>query len=139
MQKYSGDTHSNKIVQIIIDDIIFRSTNEKLCKDFESCMKKESEISMMEGSITSLNSKSSKRMMRSSSIKSSIQKKLIKKFGLEDVKISKTPMAIITKLDKDEQGKNIDIKLYCSMIDSLLYLTASRPNIMFSFYLCARF
>ena len=48
-------------------------------------------------------------------------------------------MAIITKLDKDEQGKNIDIKLYRSMIDSLLYLTASRSDIMFSVCLCARF
>ena len=45
----------------------------------------------------------------------------------------------ITKLDKDEQSKNIDIKLYCSMIDSLLYLTASRLDIMFSVCLCASF
>ena len=48
-------------------------------------------------------------------------------------------MATTTKLDKDEQGKSVDIKLYRSMIDSLLYLTASRPDIMFSVCLCARF
>ena len=48
-------------------------------------------------------------------------------------------MATITKLDKDEQEKNIDIKLYHSMIDSLLYLTASRPDIIFNVYLCVRF
>ena len=41
-------------------------------------------------------------------------------------------MAATTKLDKDEQGKNVDIKLYRSIISSLLHLTASRPNIMFS-------
>jgi len=35
------------IVQIYVDDVIFRSTNEKLCKDFESCMKEEFEMSMM--------------------------------------------------------------------------------------------
>jgi len=35
------------IVQIYVDDIIFESTNEKLCKDFESCMKEEFEMSMM--------------------------------------------------------------------------------------------
>ena len=39
-------------------------------------------------------------------------RELIKKFGLKDAKISKTPMAITTKLEKDEQGKNIDVKLY---------------------------
>jgi len=43
-------------------------------------------------------------------------KELIKKFGLEDVKISKTLMATTTKLDKDEQSKNVNIKLYHSMI-----------------------
>ena len=48
-------------------------------------------------------------------------------------------MATTTKLDKDEQGINVDIKLYRSMIGSLLYLTASRPDISFSIYLCARF
>ena len=49
-------------------------------------------------------------------------------------------MATATKLDKDnEQGINVDIKLYRSMIGSLLYLTTSRPNIMFSVCLCARF
>ena len=48
-------------------------------------------------------------------------------------------MATTTKLDKDDQGKCVDIKLYRSMIGSLLYLTASRPDIIFSVCLCARF
>ena len=66
-------------------------------------------------------------------------KELIKKFGLEGAKTSKTPMATTTKLDKDEQGINVDIKLNRSMIGSLLYLTASRPDIMFCVCLCAQF
>ena len=48
-------------------------------------------------------------------------------------------MATTTKLDKDEQEINVNIKLYKSIIGSLLYLTASKPDIMFSVYLCARF
>ena len=48
-------------------------------------------------------------------------------------------MSPFTKLDKDENGKKVDEKLYRGMIGSLLYLTASRPNIMFSVCLCARF
>jgi len=48
-------------------------------------------------------------------------------------------MATTTKLDNDEQGKNIDIKLYRRMIDSLLYLMASRPDIMFNVRIYARF
>ena len=48
-------------------------------------------------------------------------------------------MSTTTKLDKDEKGKEIDIKMYRGMIGSLLYLTASKPDIMFSVCLCARF
>ena len=48
-------------------------------------------------------------------------------------------MTVLNTLYKDENEKNVDEKLYRGMIGSLLYLTASRPDIMFSVYLCARF
>ena len=48
-------------------------------------------------------------------------------------------MATTIKLDKDEQGINVDNKLYGSIIGSLLYLTATRPDITLSVSLCARF
>jgi hypothetical protein len=48
-------------------------------------------------------------------------------------------MSSRTKLDKEKNEKNVDIKQYRGMIGSLLYLTASRPDIMFSVCLCARF
>ena len=48
-------------------------------------------------------------------------------------------MSPITKLDKDEKGKYVNQNLYRGMIGSLLYLTASRPNVMFYVCLCARF
>ena len=63
-------------------------------------------------------------------------RELIKRFDLEDAKLSKTLIATTTKLDKDEYGINIDIKLYRSMIGSLLYLMASRPDIIFSVCVC---
>ena len=48
-------------------------------------------------------------------------------------------MSTSTELNKDEKGKSVNIKAYRCMIGSLLYLTASRPDIMFSICLCARF
>ena len=66
-------------------------------------------------------------------------KDLLKKFDLDNVKPIGTPMATSTKLDSDEQGKPVDTRKYRGMIGSLLYLTASRPDIMFSVCLCARF
>ena len=59
-------------------------------------------------------------------------KDLLKRFGMDNSKPHSTPMSTSTKLDKDEGGKCVDFKLYRSMIRSLLYLTASRPDIMFT-------
>ncbi|GKE00033.1 hypothetical protein Tco_1388016, partial [Tanacetum coccineum] len=66
-------------------------------------------------------------------------KDMLKKFGLEDSKPMKTLMSLDTKLTKDKECESVDSTKYRGMIGSLLYLTASRPNIMFSFCLCARF
>jgi hypothetical protein len=66
-------------------------------------------------------------------------KKMLKKFGLENAKPIKTPMAINGHLDLDEGGTMVDQKLYRSIISSLLYITASRPDVMFSVCICARF
>ena len=64
---------------------------------------------------------------------------MLKKFGFEDVREIGTLMSLIAKLDKNEKEKDVNQKLYRGMIGSLLYLTASRPDIMFCVCLCARF
>ncbi|GJU48680.1 hypothetical protein Tco_1218235 [Tanacetum coccineum] len=61
------------------------------------------------------------------------------KARLEDSKPMKTPMSTETKPTKDKEGESVDNTKYRGMIGSLLYLTASRPNIMFSVCLYARF
>ncbi|GJX56920.1 hypothetical protein Tco_0286817 [Tanacetum coccineum] len=66
-------------------------------------------------------------------------KEMLKKFGLEDSKPTKTPMSTEIKLTKDDEADSVDSFKYRGMIGSLLYLTASRPDIMFSVCLCARF
>ena len=55
-------------------------------------------------------------------------KDMLKKFEFEDVREIGTFISHITKLDKDEKGKDVNQKLYRGMIGSLLYLTASRPD-----------
>ena len=110
---------------ILIDDIIFRFTNEKLCEDFESCMKKEFEMSIMRELNYFLGLQIKQRGDGIFINQAKYTRDPIKKFGLEDAKISKTPIVTTTKLDKDEQGNNVDIKLYHIMIGSLLYLMAS--------------
>jgi hypothetical protein len=58
---------------------------------------------------------------------------------MADSKPIKTPMALNGHLDLNEEGKSVDQKVFRSMIDSLLYLCAYRPDIMLSVCMCARF
>jgi hypothetical protein len=64
---------------------------------------------------------------------------ILNKFGMKDAKPIKTPMGTNGHLDLDTEGKSVDQKVYRSMIGSLLYLCASRPDIMLSVCMCARF
>ena len=66
-------------------------------------------------------------------------RELVKKFGLESTKHFRTPMPTNLKLSKDESGKGVEETLYRSMIGSILYLIASRPNIAFNIGVCARY
>ena len=63
----------------------------------------------------------------------------MKKLGLESTSSVRTPMSPNVKLTVDLLGKSVDSSLYRSMIGSLLYLTASRPNISYSVGVCAKY
>ena len=64
---------------------------------------------------------------------------LVKRFGLDKAAHARTPMAANAKLTSDPSGESVDVTLYRSMIECLLYLTVSRPNIAFSIGVCSRF
>ncbi|GJS17954.1 retrovirus-related pol polyprotein from transposon TNT 1-94 [Tanacetum coccineum] len=127
------------IVQIYVDDIIFGSTCQDMCDEFAKIMHDEFEMSMM-GELNFFLGLQIKQMEDGIFFnQSKYIKEMLKKFGLEDSKPMKTPMSSDTKLTKDEECESVDSTKYRGMISSLLYLTASRPDIMFSVCLCARF
>ncbi|GJU03318.1 retrovirus-related pol polyprotein from transposon TNT 1-94 [Tanacetum coccineum] len=127
------------IVQIYVDDIIFGSTCQDLCDDFSKNMHDEFEMSMM-GELNFFLGLQIRQLKDGIFFsQSKYVKEMLKKFGLEDPKPIKSPMSSETKLTRDEEGEPIDDTKYRGMIGSLLYLTASRPDIMFSVCLCARF
>jgi hypothetical protein len=72
-------------------------------------------------------------------VSNQIHSRYVEKFGMTKAKPVKTPMASNGHLNLNEEGKPVDQKLYRSMIGSLLYLCASRPDIMLSVCMCARF
>jgi hypothetical protein len=127
------------ICQVYVDDIIFGSTNDCHCKEFGELMSKEFEMSMI-GELTFFLGFQVKQMKDENFLsQEKYTKDLLKIFNMEKCKPIKTPMPTNGHLDLDEGGNPVDQTLYCSMIGILLYLTASRPNILFSVCMCVRF
>ncbi|GJZ65756.1 retrovirus-related pol polyprotein from transposon TNT 1-94 [Tanacetum coccineum] len=124
---------------IYVDDIIFGSTCQDMCDEFAKIMHDEFEMSMM----CKLKFFLGQQIKQMEDViffnQSKYIKEMLKKFGLKESKPMKTPMSSDTKLTKDEECELVDSTKYRGMIGSLLYLTASRPDIMFSVCLCARF
>ena len=127
------------VCQIYVDDIIFGSTNENFCEEFSRIMTKRFEMSLM-GELKFFLGFQIKQMKEGTFIcQTKYTNDMLKKFDMADAKPIKTPMAVNGHLDLNEDGKSVDQKVYRSMIGSLLYLYASRPDIMLSVCMCGRF
>ncbi|GJR55469.1 putative ribonuclease H-like domain-containing protein [Tanacetum coccineum] len=127
------------LVQIYVDDIIFGSTKKELCEEFEKLMKDKFQMSSM-GELTfflGLQVQQKKKGIFISQDK--YVHEILKKFNYTDVKSASTPTDLERPLVKDADANDVDEHLYRSMIGSLMYLTASRPDIMFAVCACARF
>jgi hypothetical protein len=127
------------IVQVYVDDIVFGGSSNSLVAMFAEDMSREFEMSMMceLQFFLGLQIKQSKEGTFVHQAK--YTKDIVRKFKMEDSKSMATPMSTTTTFDADEEGEHVDQKEYRSMIGSLLYLTATRPDIRFSVCLCARF
>nr|GEX08785.1 hypothetical protein [Tanacetum cinerariifolium] len=125
------------LVQVYVDDIIFGSSNPQLCRKFEALMHEKFQMSAM----GELNFFFILQVLQKEDGISLSQDKyvgdILKKFRYSDVRSSNTPMDKENPWGKDETRKDVDLHLYRSMIGSLMYLTASRLDIMFAFCACA--
>ncbi|GJX13591.1 putative ribonuclease H-like domain-containing protein [Tanacetum coccineum] len=127
------------LVQVYVDDIIFGSTKKELCTEFEKLMHKKFQMSSM-GELTFF--LGLQVTQKDDGIFISQDKyvdEILKKCSFSTVKTASTPMETSNPLMKDENAKDVDVHLYRSMIGSLMYLTSSRPDIMFVVCACARF
>ncbi|KAI3759044.1 hypothetical protein L6452_06617 [Arctium lappa] len=127
------------LVQIYVDDIIFGSTRDNMCKEFEELMHQRFKMSSM-GELTfflglQVQQKSDGIFISQSKYVQDI----LTKFGFSDSKPASTPMETHKQIIADLEGEDMDVHHYRSMIGSLMYLTASRPDIMFPVCVCARF
>jgi hypothetical protein len=127
------------ICQIYVDDIIFVSTNKSSCEEFSRITIQKFEMSMM-GELKYFLGFQIKQLQKGTFIsQTKYIQDILKKFGMKNGKPIKTPMGTNGHLDLGTGGKFIDQKVYRSMIGSLLYLCASRPDIILSVCMCARF
>nr|GEX18806.1 hypothetical protein [Tanacetum cinerariifolium] len=101
------------LVQVYVDDIIFGSTKKELCNAFEKMLHEKFQMSSI-GELTFF-------------------------FRIAKVKNANTPMETQKPLLKDEDGEEVDVHMYRSMIGSLMYLTSLRPDIMFAVCAYARY
>nr|GEU77073.1 hypothetical protein [Tanacetum cinerariifolium] len=97
------------LVQVYVDDIIFASTNTVMCNEFANLMTTKFKMSMMGQMSFCLGLRTSQN----------------------------TPMVEKSKLDEDLQGTPVDATLYHGMTRSLMYLTSSRPDLIYAVCLCA--
>ncbi|KAJ9543901.1 LOW QUALITY PROTEIN: hypothetical protein OSB04_023608 [Centaurea solstitialis] len=124
------------VVHIYVDDIIFGSTKDDMCKEFEELMHKKFKMSSMGELTFFLGLQEEDRIFIN---QSKYVKDMLNKFGYADAKPARTPMETHKQLTTDVEGEDVDVHHYGSMIGSLMYLTASRLDIMFAICVCARF
>ncbi|KAJ9536793.1 hypothetical protein OSB04_un000017 [Centaurea solstitialis] len=127
------------LVQIYVDDIIFGSTNSDMCTWFSDLMTTRFEMSMLRELSFFLGLQVLQKPDGILINQSKYIRDLLKRFHMDTSSVAKTPMASGTLIGADPKGKPVDQKTYRAIIGSLLYLTASRPDIMFATCFCARF
>ncbi|GJZ90513.1 putative ribonuclease H-like domain-containing protein [Tanacetum coccineum] len=127
------------LVQVYVDDIIFGSTKKELCTDFEKLMHKKFQMSSMGELTFFLGLQVTQKANGIFISQDKYVDEILKKFGFSTVKTASTPIKTSKPLLKDAEAEDVDVHLYRSMIGSLIYLTTSRPDIMFAVCACAKF
>nr|GEV61850.1 hypothetical protein [Tanacetum cinerariifolium] len=129
IKKKKGDI---LLVQIYVDDIIFGATNKDLCKSFEKLIKDKFQMSLMRELTFFLGLQVKQKKDRMFISQDKYVAEILKKFGLTEGKSASTPIDTEKPLLKDPDGEDVNVHIYRSMIGSLMYLTSSRPDIMFA-------
>jgi hypothetical protein len=127
------------LVQIYVNGIIFGGSSHTLVSRFQEMMESEFYMSMMRELTFFLGIQVKQTKQGTFEHQDKYMKDLMKKFNMVELKPMSTPMSSTASLSPDEDDEVVDQRGYMSMIGSLLYLTATRPDIQFAMGLCARF
>ena len=125
--------------RVYVDDIIFGSTDESLCKKFSKIMSSKFEMRLM-GELTFFLGLQIKQTSDGIFInQEKYVRDILRKFDMNSSPSKSTPISAPLTIDSDPEGKPANTTAYRGMIGSLMYLTTSSPDIMFATCLCARY
>nr|GFA78853.1 hypothetical protein [Tanacetum cinerariifolium] len=127
------------VVQVYVDDIVFGSTHPRYIQLFSDLMKSRFEMSMMREMTFFLGLQVNQSPCGIFINQSKYVLAILNKYGMEYCDPVGTPMEIKDKLDLVQNGTPVDATKYRSMIGALMYLTSSRPDIVHTTFLCARY
>ncbi|GJW26681.1 putative ribonuclease H-like domain-containing protein [Tanacetum coccineum] len=136
IKKVKGDI---LLVQVYVDDIIFGFTRNEMCIEFEKMMHKKFQMSSVGELTFFLRLQVTQKDDGIFISQDKYVDEILNKFYFSTVETASTPMETSKPLLKDAEAEDVDVHLYRSMIRSLMYLTSSRPDIMFVVCACARF
>ncbi|KAK4395665.1 Retrovirus-related Pol polyprotein from transposon RE2 [Sesamum angolense] len=127
------------IVSLYVDDLIYTRNNEKMIQDFKEDMMKTFEMSDLGLMHFFLGIEINQEKEGIFICQRKYKETLLKKFKMESCKTITTPLVTGEKYQKEDGSQKVDGSMYRSLIGSLLYLTATRPDIMFATSLISRF
>lgn len=127
------------IVVLYVDDVIFTGNDDQLIKNFKSVMKEEFEMTDMGFLRYFLGIEVDQNEKGIFISQARYVDQVLSRFSMEECKAANTPTVMGLKLSKEDSSKDFDPSLYKSIVGSLMYLTATRPDIMYAVSLISRF
>nr|GEY40667.1 retrovirus-related Pol polyprotein from transposon TNT 1-94 [Tanacetum cinerariifolium] len=137
--KKKKDKKDIMLVQVYVDDIIFGSLKKSLCDEFKALMKNRFQMSSIGELTFFLRLKVKQKEDGNFISQDKYVAEILKKFDFMSVKTASTLIKTKKPLVKDAEVADVDVHLYRSMISSLMYLNAFRPDIMYADCACSRF
>ena len=127
------------IVVLYVDDVIFIGNDAYLIENFKTMMKEEFEMTDMGLLRYFLGIEVEKNENKIFISQEKYVKEFLEIFNMQDCKVAITPTVMGLKLSKEDNSKDVDLSLYKSIVGNLMYLTATRPDIMHVVSLISRF
>ncbi|XP_058771914.1 uncharacterized mitochondrial protein AtMg00810-like [Vicia villosa] len=136
--KHTSETRA-LIVSLYVDDLIYTGNDEAMLKEFKQSMIEEFEMSDLGRMHYFLGLEV---MQLDSGIfisQKRYAKEVLKKFGMDKSKLVLNPNVLEVKIDKNDTGVTVDGSMFKQLVGSLIYLTTTRPDLMYAVSVVSRY